>query len=133
MKTDAKPVTQYEKEKRNGVNVITTVIIGAMGVNFVVAGITTGFYECSSWMFVMIGVLEIILALIIFYASQFKFNRNVIVKGFLIYNRDNKEILPIPYYEISIWMFCKLKSFCSHNEELSHLWNSHYIHFLLRI
>lgn len=99
-----KPAENYEKEKRNLRSTIVLAVFVAGGVNLIVSGLTkiTG---AKAWHFILTGVFIILFCIVWYCANQFRtLQKSKVIQGFFLYNRNTKELVDIPNYDILLWM-----------------------------
>ena len=104
------PVKQFDRKKHDETIVFVTVIIAATGVNFLVSGFNSIFSKRIAWIGIPIGIIIILISSFLYHLFSFKsYNKSAVVNGFVIIDQERHQILHVPNYNISLWMFCNSK------------------------
>jgi len=112
------------KEKENTKQLVIISVLISFGVNTLTTGILSYYNLTQNSVVLIIGGVLFSLGIILFmFIWQIKrLNKDIDIKGFVIYNRATKEIVPIPNYYISEDMERYLKASFVENKALNKLW-----------
>ena len=119
------PVNRYENEIESWKNIIVISIFAAIGVNLIVSGLVLRIKSTYASTLVIIGIaICVCMSGLYIYNRLRSQKRSNVVRGFFIYDREEKAIIKIPRYEIVERMWLYMISVKTHNPKLRELWES---------
>lgn len=123
-----KPAEHYESEIKTWEDVIITSILAAIGVNLLVSGVVIKLNQTYSLALIIIGFLLCCATSVLFLIKRLKaLETNEAIEGFFVYDRENKDIICVPGYEIEEHMWLHMLSAYSNNQELKDKWKENKI------
>ena len=102
------PVNRYENEIESWKNIIVISIFAAIGVNLIVSGLVLRIKSTYASTLVIIGIaICVCMSGLYIYKRLRSQKRSNVVRGFFIYDREEKAIIKIPRYEIveRMWLY----------------------------
>ncbi len=126
MKQNGKILQSLKKEIENIRQLIITSILLAIGVDSLATGLLVFLgIEQKALILIIVGTVLSCAAIVYFLLTNISnLDKDVKFEGFIIYNNDTKELLPVSRYDISEDMVWYLNAACVENKALKTLWYS---------
>ena len=98
-------VEQFELKRRREIDNLIVAVFVACGINLFVSGIAMIGEERPYHVYIIAGVIATLLAIIIFVTYQFaEMKKRIKISGFFVYDKNKREIICVPRYDISLRM-----------------------------
>ena len=116
--------SSFIENQKNSYELIMTAVLIAIGVNLLSTGIVNLLaFSHRDIVLIIVGVAISIGVVVKIFNTKLKgLNKTISIKGFIIYNEKDKQLVKIPEYGISEDMVRYLESAFSENKALEMLW-----------
>ena len=122
------PVERYEDALTSWKDVIATSIIAAIGVNLLVSGIVLRLDKNYSIALILSGLIMCYGIAVIYILKRIRnLKTSHTFYGFLIYDREERDIVWVPRYEIDEHLWLHMMSVNSHNKEIQEAWKANQV------
>lgn len=122
------PVSHFESEIKTWEDVLITSIFAAIGVNLLVSGLALWLEKNYYIVFIISGLFICAVTTVLFLVRKLKaLETNEEITGFFAYDREKRDIIRVPGYEIEERMWLNMLSVHSDNKEIDDIWRKNEI------